>query len=45
MQKTNILIQEKILVQGTIVIEKWTTKASWYENILKALSSPLRVFF
>lgn len=45
MQKHNILIQEKILLQGTIEIEKWTTKASWYENIIQTLSSSLRVFF
>jgi hypothetical protein len=45
MQKNNILIQEKILLQGTIEIEKWSIKVSWYDNILKALSSSLRVFF
>jgi hypothetical protein len=45
MQKNNILIQETILLQGTIEIEKWTTKVSWYENFVKALSSSLRVFF
>lgn len=45
MQKNNILIQETILLQGNIEIEKWTTKGSWYDSIVKTLSTSLRVFF
>lgn len=44
MTKNINLTQEKILLQGTIEIEKWTRQVSWYQSVWNILSS-LRAFF
>ena len=45
MIRNTILTNEKILIRGSIEIEKWTPKKNpWYENVWNIISS-LRAFF